>query len=264
MLTASTVPRRMPELSSAIAFAAAGELVMPCKFILPADGAGVVVVIATADAAARSTTMLRMVRFMICLSSDLTPRLASLGAESGGLADDIDRSRRRIDILVLEGLSSARRHTEESCRGGDARDHSTAGILRAVAGAEQVRRRDLLVAIGVERWRVIAIAGHDVDFHDAAAAAVAARVGVGNEGVENDSTRSNRWIGHHALARRRQVHVPPLLSRVVTAHGDGVVPAQRGVEGRCANRVGRNAIGIAVGAGRGAHDLLADQTRLEI
>src|ERR1700682_203957 len=160
MLTASIVPRRIPGVSSAIAFAAAGELVMPCKFIFPAKGDGVVVVIATAGVAAKSRMMLRMVRFMICLSLDLTPRLASLGAQAGRLADYVDRSGRRVDILILEGPSSARRHAQEPRCGGNARDHAAAGVLDPAAGVNKVRGRDLLVAIGVERWRVLAVIGH--------------------------------------------------------------------------------------------------------
>src|ERR1700681_3342436 len=251
----------MPELSSAIALAAAGEVDMPCIFISPAEGAGVVVVIATAGAAAKSRIALKTYRFMICLSLNLTPRLASLGAQSGRLANDIDRSGRRVDILVLEGMTSARRHAEESSSGGNARDHAAAGVLDAAPRVNKIRRRDLLVAIGVERRSVVAVTGHDIDFHDRTTAAVTAWVGVGNERVENDSTCSNRWIGHHALARRRQVHVPPFLSRVVTAHGDRVVPAERSVEGRCADRVGGNAVGIAIDACRRTYDLLADQIR---
>jgi hypothetical protein len=70
----------MPELSSAIALAAAGELDMPCMFVCAAEGAGVVVVIAVAGAATKSRIALKTYRFMICLSLNLTPRLASLGA----------------------------------------------------------------------------------------------------------------------------------------------------------------------------------------
>src|ERR1700681_1932883 len=133
----------MPELSSAIALAAAGELDMPCVFVCAVEGAGVVVVIAVAGAATKSRIALKTYRFMMYLSLNLTPRLASLGAQAGGLADDVDRSGRRVDILVLERVTSACRHAEEAGGGGNARDHAAAGVFEAAASVDQVRRRDL-------------------------------------------------------------------------------------------------------------------------
>ena len=49
----------------------------------------VVVMIANAGAATKIRITPRIFRFMICLLLNLTPRLASLGAESGGLADHV-------------------------------------------------------------------------------------------------------------------------------------------------------------------------------
>src|SRR4029077_16752023 len=96
-------------------------------------------------------------------SFHLAPWCAARGTEAGGLADDGHRTRRCVDILVLERrLARLRRRTQEACRRRNAGYQAPGGVVVSPVQVE-VRPRYLFVVVGIERRRVVAITGHDVD-----------------------------------------------------------------------------------------------------
>src|SRR5271155_503380 len=115
---------------------------VPGAVVLIVTGGGMFCgVTANVGAPRTSRLMRRRMRFMGCLSLDLTPRQATLvaGADAGGFADNVHIARRRVDIFVLVAWL----HREVTCSRRDARDAAPARVVRRACEINQIGRGDL-------------------------------------------------------------------------------------------------------------------------